>query len=469
MPSDALVECVSGGLTPVGRLATKTSAEIGASCFSVGVETLDRGMWDFDRGLPAIVPLGAKWARVQTGWGKCETTRGVYDFAWLDHIVDALLAAGIEPWFNVGYGNQLYLPDAPHPTAVGWTPIHDEGARAGWAGFTAALAQHFAGRVSWYEVWNEPDISAFWTPYESTPESYTDLAILTAQSLRRGDRNAKVVGGAVAAALYHRGLEWIHGCFEHGLGEHIDAFSFHQYTPTPEREYETIAPSLKALVHSYRPGLPIWQGESGAPSKAVPGQALADCVFDEDRQARWNTRRALLDLRHGMTLSAFFCAADFQFYIVKDQLVEKEYYFGLLAGKEFRPKPSFYAAQSLCTLFAGDIRRADEANPVLRLPAEANPSEARAVVFETSYGPLLAYYQAHHMMQPLTPAAGELSVWLPHRWELREPVLIDPISQRAYAVPSEPAKAGVQRWRVPVGDWPLLLGERARLPLVARS
>ena len=75
-------------------------------------------------------------------------------------------------------------------------------------------------------------------------------------------------------------------------------------------------------MHQYRPGLPVWQGESGAPSKAVAGQALADYEWDEDRQARWDTRRALLDLRYDTTLSAFFHAADFQFYIVKDQYVQ---------------------------------------------------------------------------------------------------------------------------------------------------
>ncbi|NUQ00445.1 MAG: FHA domain-containing protein [Armatimonadetes bacterium] len=90
---------------PLGKLATRPAAEIATSRFSVGCECLDRGMWQFQRTLPHLARLGAKWARVQTGWGRCERTPGQYDFTWLDEIVDALRAVGIQPWFNVGYGN----------------------------------------------------------------------------------------------------------------------------------------------------------------------------------------------------------------------------------------------------------------------------------------------------------------------------------------------------------------------------
>ena len=39
-------------------------------------------------------PLGAKQVRLQGGWAKCEREPGVYEFAWLDAIVDDVLASG---------------------------------------------------------------------------------------------------------------------------------------------------------------------------------------------------------------------------------------------------------------------------------------------------------------------------------------------------------------------------------------
>ena len=445
-------------LTALGQLPTRRADEIAGSRFSIGVETLDRGMWELEPALPHLADLGAKWARVQTGWGRCETQPGVYDFGWLDAIVDRLIALGIEPWFNVGYGNQLYTPDAPHPTAVGWTPVREPAARAGWAAFCTALARHYAGRVRFYEVWNEPDIKPFWTPYDPSPADYANLVALTAPALRAGQPGAQVVGGATAMALGHAGFAWVSGCFEAGMGDHIDAFSYHIYTPTPEWRYEPMQPTLRALVDRYRPGLPLWQGESGAPSLAVAGQALADCVFDEQRQAVWDARRALLDLQHGVALSAFFHIADFQFYIIKNEYVEREYYFGLLGGREMRRKPAYQAAQSLCTLLAGEVALDRAVNAQLQ-PAD----QARTLAFGTERGPLLAYWRAQDVMNPQPPVDGTLTVWMPEPW--REPVLVDPISQTVYVAPCEPGPHGTLRLTVPVCDWPWLVVEREAVGL----
>ena len=90
------------------KLKVRTSQEIAASPISMGFETLDRMIFQPERTYEWIGKTGVKWARCQTSWGRTEKKRGEYDFAWLDGIVNNLLELGIQPWFNVGYGNQLY-------------------------------------------------------------------------------------------------------------------------------------------------------------------------------------------------------------------------------------------------------------------------------------------------------------------------------------------------------------------------
>lgn len=449
-------------VTPLGKLVTKPAAAIESSRFSVGVETLDRGMWNFEANLPNIAKLGAKWARVQTGWGKCEQTKGVYDLAWLDAIVDPLLAAGVRPWFNVGYGNKLYLPDAPHPTAVGWTPIRDAAARDAWAAFCGALAAHFKGRVDHFEIWNEPDISAFWTPYESSGSDYADLVKLSATALKTASPEAQVVGGAVATALRPRGFAFIEEAFEHGLGDHIDAFSYHLYQATPDRWYVQQLPTLKALVHRYRPGLPLWQGESGAPSQAQEGQALSQYEWDEPKQAKWFLRRTMVDLAGDAVLISFFHAADFEFYIVKDRYVEKHYYFGLL-GEHSRPKPAFWSCAAISTVFAGEPQQCDEINCEWTLSEPQGELEPMWFGFETAYGPLVAYWQPHDMMQPLAPQTANLALWMPRRLCFTEPVLIDPVGLQVYPLDAPEAKDGFRKLSLPLVDWPLWIVEKSRV------
>ncbi|MBM3891175.1 MAG: hypothetical protein FJ388_18850, partial [Verrucomicrobia bacterium] len=124
------------GLTPIGKLKPRSSASIKASPLGVGYETLDRQHFDPVKTYQHAAQLGVKWARCQTGWARTEKTKGQYDFGWLDEVVNELLKIGIQPWFNLGYGNPLYTPKADE-TAVGWVPVFDEAAMDGWKNFTA--------------------------------------------------------------------------------------------------------------------------------------------------------------------------------------------------------------------------------------------------------------------------------------------------------------------------------------------
>ena len=74
-------------LEVIGKVRPRPSAQIAASPLGVGFETLDRKMFEPEPVYPFLAELGAKWARVQTGWCRCEPAQGKYDFAWLDAIV----------------------------------------------------------------------------------------------------------------------------------------------------------------------------------------------------------------------------------------------------------------------------------------------------------------------------------------------------------------------------------------------
>ena len=67
-------------LRPYGMLRGMHSCEIHDSSISIGLECLDRKLFDFDRAVPRLFESGVKHARVQTGWNLCEQRRGVYSF-----------------------------------------------------------------------------------------------------------------------------------------------------------------------------------------------------------------------------------------------------------------------------------------------------------------------------------------------------------------------------------------------------
>ena len=132
-----------------GKLKFKKSTEIKNSVFGVGLEKLDRNMYDPSRVYPELKNAGVKYARIQSGWARTESKKGEYDFKWLDDIVDNLIKNGIEPWMCLCYGNGLYNDRAKeHFYGVGCPPINTEEEKRAWINYCKQVAARYKGKVN---------------------------------------------------------------------------------------------------------------------------------------------------------------------------------------------------------------------------------------------------------------------------------------------------------------------------------
>ena len=59
--------------------------------------------------------------------------------------------------------------------------------------------RHFAGQVAAYEIWNEPNVSAFWSPTPSTA-AYVNLLKAAYPAIKAADPSAVVLAGAMCPA-----------------------------------------------------------------------------------------------------------------------------------------------------------------------------------------------------------------------------------------------------------------------------
>ena len=73
-----------------GKIEPKHSNEVSKSRLGIGFEKLDRDAFNPELAYDRVAELGIKWVRIQSGWAKTEKQRGVYDFDWLDRVVDNL-------------------------------------------------------------------------------------------------------------------------------------------------------------------------------------------------------------------------------------------------------------------------------------------------------------------------------------------------------------------------------------------
>jgi len=240
----------------VGHIQPKASRDIRRSQIGLGFEKLDRNVFDPSKAYPFVAQTGVKWARLQSGWQRTEKEKGVYDFAWLDSIVDNIIAIGVEPWLCLCYGNELYTPAArEHFGAVGCPPIHTQQERDAWDKYVRATVAHFKGRIHYYEIWNEPDGQHCWK-HGPNAQELGAFNIATAKACKDADPTCEVLGFCTCRDNRFSFLEYL--C-ETGLCDHIDGITYHSYR-IHDKEFEESFHIYDEIRKKHNPKLKIVQG-----------------------------------------------------------------------------------------------------------------------------------------------------------------------------------------------------------------
>ena len=328
-------------LPQVGQLDVSNPDNANRTFWSIGCETLDRDYATFANYKHLLGPLGVGWARLQSGWAKCEKQQGVYDFAWLDEHVDGVIEQGMKPWLSLGYGNPIY---SEHGTTLHGAIWSDEKTMTAWCNYVRAIVRHYGDRVMMYEVWNEPD-------GKNTPEVCANLLIRTSEIIREENPKAEIL----AFGLHTNGMcEWMKKVLDilkkKKKLECFDRVSYHVYFDNPDNATARIK-ELRALVKSYNERLDIFQGESGCPSILEFGHALKYKEWSEFKQVKWDLRRLANDFANNVP-SNLFTFVDLQY----PNMIQS---FGLvrmnLMHEPMYKRPSYYGIQHLASLLTDDV------------------------------------------------------------------------------------------------------------------
>lgn len=341
-------------LKRIGTLKPRSTKQIESSRITVGCETLDRDYTDFNAYKAYLPPLGAKKIRLQAGWAKCEPKKGVYDWKWLDEVIDFAVANKIEPWLETSYGNPIY-EGGGGTNLLNSMPTSPEG-YAAYDRWVEALVTRYKDRVREWEIWNEPD-----HPLQKiTPETTAELNIRTADIIKRIQPNARIAGLAFAShsdtAYLDRFLKVISDKGKLPLFEWI---SYHSYDFRPEDSYKGVM-ALKAVIAKYSKTLLLRQGENGAPSGYIPSFALDKYYWTEYSQAKYDMRRLLGDLGHDIETSVF-TIIDIRYDFKPPVLNTKGLIQSDLDKTAIRPKVAYYAVQNVTSVFDNRLELAPAA------------------------------------------------------------------------------------------------------------
>lgn len=371
-----------------GKLPYFSASEIASSRLGLGFEKLDRDVFDPFKAYDKVARIGVKKIRIQSGWMKTEKVKGQYDFAWLDEIVDNLIARDMEPWLCLCYGNPLYTKLAESVFgAVGCPPVENDEEMAAWLRYVEATVKHFKGKISLFEIWNEPDCMYSWKHLgearenidrERNAREYGIFASETAKIIRKTDAEAKII----AFALGHiNNLKWLNDALATGLYNYIDYVSFHVYNSSDAKRERKIA-SLRDLVNVYNPNIKLIQGESGAQTRSDGHGAMKGFAWSIEKQRKMLLRTLICDIHEDVEFTSYFSTMDMIEALnglVDNKASYLDYgYFGVISAEfdedgrstgNYSEKPSYYALSALASLFKGDARAEKIPYAVEELPS----------------------------------------------------------------------------------------------------
>lgn len=115
--------------------------------------------------------------------------------------------------------------------------------------------------VSW-QVWNEPNIRAFWAP-EPDPAAYAQLLRATSAAIRKADPDAEVVAaGLPTSHLGVAGPAFLGSVYRAGAKGTFDTVAVHPYAGSPDGVLERVK-AVREVIRANRDDAAIWVTEFG--------------------------------------------------------------------------------------------------------------------------------------------------------------------------------------------------------------
>lgn len=423
------------------------------SLWSVGCETLDRDYGKFDNFVQYMGETGVGYARLQSGWAKSEPKKGKYNFAWLDHHVDGLLAQGIHPWMCLCYGNPIYTDYGFDLDAriFGDGPVMDA-----WLKYVRQVVKRYKGKVTMYEVWNEPDgaVNNEGQRFSNWAE-YANLFVQTARVIREEDPEVKIAAfGAfsITKDYFVKGMARIK---ELGGADLADFVTYHAYIPNPDHLYEPITKLLNDC-REFNPNVRLLQGECGCPAQLEYGHALRDLEWSELSQVKWDLRHMLVNFSMGIPASVF-TMVDLDYGWMQQS-------FGLIRtngkGVPVYKRPKFHGVQHVTSIMTADMK------PVMPISISKASTNDKITSFGIEKnGKTIGYMLWFSGDRPDNDIDRELVDMTIDGAVLEDPVYVDMVSGYVHDMSRNCVQSedGLKLTGLPMWDAPVLIIEREQV------
>ncbi|WP_328813239.1 cellulase family glycosylhydrolase [Rhodococcus sp. NBC_00297] len=183
---------------------------------------------DLGRELDIAKNAGMFSVRIDIDWSVVEPQPGRRDWSSTDRVVDAIVARGMCPYAIV-----TYAPAWARVATARDQPYARPASPDAFAAFAALAAERYRDRIVLWEVWNEPNITTYFTPLPD-PTVYALMLRATYRAIKKAQPEALVLAGGMAPAVNNgtniSPTAFLSSLYTLGANRYFDAFNVHPYT-----------------------------------------------------------------------------------------------------------------------------------------------------------------------------------------------------------------------------------------------
>jgi len=301
---------------------------------------------------------GIKLLRISFGWDGIQPEKDKYTWGfWDDYVRIAVEEYGIT---LVPYVCYTPMWNSTGDTLNFWNHTPKDYEQFGR--FMTVLVNRYKKWIKTWELWNEPDISAYWS---GTPEDLARLTKIGAQAVRAADPQAKIV----LAGLAHDTNFLLKLFRDFGISPYVDIVNCHNYNETwsgqPLEHITEYVNTVADIVRQYGNDQSIWMAEVGY-STYRNGAHVSDsytAYYDYEHTPKY---QAVHLVRALTLLLATEKLAAVTWYEVKDLPAQEQVIGDVnnrnlgVASVDYTPKPAERALSFFNTLFSQKSRCIDK-------------------------------------------------------------------------------------------------------------
>lgn len=210
------------------------------------------------------VNIGMRRARVDFDWFRLEPQRGVFRWEEWDRLVGRAAALGLDVFATLAYTPAWASSNPGNPR------VSDPPASTGyWTDFVRAVVRRYRGRVVHVQMWNEPNITEFWSG--GMARYRTEILEAGAAAAREAEPGVRIV--APGLAHLRDWAAWFRDAMR-AEGQ-IDVVNHHHYSTSGREVLLELErdrpgqPSLRTIMRELGvDDRPFWLTETGLRSGA---------------------------------------------------------------------------------------------------------------------------------------------------------------------------------------------------------